>query len=144
MVNSFYCWSKWARVNQHQVKLFKTHFGSSWVKPWNHLLKLLNLLIEAFGLETVLWCHCDSANGKTLDKSVSIILMSHDLYQPIRIEPLHNLSKWEKNGLNILQPMFTPPFQRTKKFKKKLRNTRSTRFLSHFISYVGRVNQNQV
>ena len=32
MVNCFYGWSRWARVNQNQVYLFKTHFESSWVE----------------------------------------------------------------------------------------------------------------
>ena len=45
------------------------HFSSSWFEAMEAFTDNTKLA-EAFGIETMLWCHQDSANGKTVDKSV--------------------------------------------------------------------------
>ena len=44
IVDGFYGWSKWARVNQNQVYLFKTHFGNSWVEATKAFTKVTKLV----------------------------------------------------------------------------------------------------
>ena len=63
------------RVNQYQVQFCR----SSWVETMGAFTEV-TILDEAIGLETVLWCHQDSVNGKTWDKSVFQSFLCHMTY----------------------------------------------------------------
>ena len=52
------------------------HFGISWVKAIGAFTEVTKFY-EAIGFETVLWCHQDSANGKTWYKSVFQSFLCH-------------------------------------------------------------------
>ena len=58
-------------------------------------------LDETIGLETMLWCHQDSANGKTWDKSVFQSFLCHMIFHS-QLESGQRQA--DRQTCNILKP----------------------------------------